>query len=129
MPGRRRGSRLALGLACAVAAGSCSVALVHGPPSPDEADYDPTGRYGGSVPCTSSRAWPIVDAAVLLATLVKVANYGPEQRDETLSGLLGAAAFGISAVVGILRTNACRDAQAAAVAGPPIGPPVGPPSR
>ena len=111
---RRGGSLLALGLVCAMVASSCSVALVQGPPSPDEADYDPTGRYEAGVPCTSSRTWPVVDAVVLLATVIKVANYGPDQRDETLSGLLGAAAFGISAWIGHRRTSACRDAQAAA---------------
>ncbi len=102
-----------------MAAGSCSIALVDGPPRMGEADHDPTGRYEGGVPCTGSRTWPIVDAVVLLATLVKVANYGEDQRDETLSGLLGAAAFGISAWIGHRRTSACRDAQAAAVGGPP----------
>lgn len=109
----------AAGLACALISGSCSIALVHGPPSSGEADYDPTGRYPDGVPCTSGRTWPIVDAAVLLATVIKVANYGPDQRDETLSGLLGAAAFGISAWIGHQRTSACRDARAAAVTGPP----------
>ncbi len=82
---------MAAGLACAMTTAGCSVALVHGPPNPDEADYDAAGRYEGGVPCTASRAWPVVDALVLLATLVKVANYGPDQRDETRSGLMGAA--------------------------------------
>ena len=118
MSRRRGGSQFALVLVGALTTGSCSIALVHGPPRPDEADYDPTGRYERGVPCTSSRTWPIVDAVVLLATLVKVANYGPDQRDETLSGLLGAAAFGISAWIGHQRTSACRDAQAAAAGGP-----------
>ena len=119
---RRRGaarSLAAAGLAFAMVAGSCSIALVDGPPGMGEADHDPTGRYEGGVPCTSSRTWPIVDAVVLLATLVKVANYGEDQRDETLSGLLGAAAFGISAWIGHQRTSACRDAQATAVGPPP----------
>ena len=116
---RRSPPLLAAGLICAMTAGSCSIVLVDGPPAAGEADYDATGRYAGGVPCTSSRTWPVVDAAVLLATLIKVANYGPDQRDETLSGLLGAAAFGISAVVGTLRTNACRSAQETAVTGPP----------
>lgn len=122
MSRRRRFARslAAAGLALAMVAASCSVALVHGPPSAGEADYDATGRYEGGVPCTGSRTWPIVDAAVLLVTLVKVANYGPDQEDETLSGLLGAAAFGISAWIGHRRTSACRDAQAGAVTGPPI---------
>lgn len=118
---RRRGtarSLAAAGLALAMAAGSCSIALVDGPPRLGEADHDPTGRYENGVPCTGSRTWPIVDAVVLLATLVKVANYGPDQKDETLSGLLGAAAFGISAWIGHQRTSACRDAQAAAVPAP-----------
>ena len=119
MSPRRGRSLLVAGLVCAVVAGGCSVALVHGPPRVGEADHDPTGRYPNGVPCTASRAWPIVDAAVLLATLVKVANYGPDQEDETLSGLLGAAAFGVSAWIGHRRTSACRDAQAAAV-GPPV---------
>ena len=105
----------AVGLTCAMVAGSCSIVLVDGPPSAGEADHDPTGRYETGVPCTGSRTWPIVDAVVLLATLVKVANYGEDQRDETLSGLLGAAAFGISAWIGHQRTSACRDAQATAV--------------
>ena len=107
---------IAAGLVTAMVAGSCSIVLVDGPPGMGEADHDPTGRYQSGVPCTSSRTWPIVDAVVLLATLVKVANYGEEQRDETLSGLLGAAAFGISAWIGHRRTSACRDAQAAAPA-------------
>ena len=111
-------SLAAAGLLGAMTAGSCSIVLVDGPPSPGETDYDLTGRYEGGVPCTSSRTWPLVDAAVLLATLVKVANYGPDQESDTLSGLLGAAAFGISAWVGTRRTNACREAQAAAVVGP-----------
>ena len=118
MSRRRGGWLLALGLVCALASGNCSVALVQGPPSVGEADYDPTGHYESGVPCTSSRTWPIVDAVVLLATLVKVANYGPDQEDETLSGLLGAAAFGISAWIGHQRTGACRNAQAAAAGGP-----------
>ena len=57
---------------------------------------------------------------MLLATLEKVANYGPDQENVTLSGLLGAAAFGVSAWIGRRRTSACRDAEAAAVGGPPI---------
>ena len=116
---RKQGrSLLALGLGFAMAAGSCSIALVDGPPRPGEADHDPTGRYESGVPCTASRTWPIADAVVLLATLVKVANYGEDQRDETLSGLLGAAAFGISAWIGHRRTSACRDARATAVPAP-----------
>ena len=110
-------SLLAAVLVAASTTGSCSVALVRGPPSAGEADHDPTGHYEGGVPCTSGRTWPIVDAAVLLATLIKVANYGPDQRDETLSGLLGAAAFGVSAWIGHQRTSACGDAQATAAAG------------
>lgn len=119
---RRRGaarSLAAAGLAFAMVAGSCSIALVHGPPSAGEADHDATGRYETGVHCTASRTWPVVDAVVLLATLVKVANYGPDQEAETLSGLLGAAAFGISAWIGHRRTTACRNAQAAAVTAPP----------
>ena len=119
---RRRGtarSLAAAGVAFAMVAGSCSIVLVDGPPRLGEADHDPTGRYEAGVPCTGSRTWPIVDAVVLLATLVKVANYGPDQEDETLSGLLGAAAFGISAWIGHRRTSACRDAQATAVGPPP----------
>ena len=80
---RRRGSArplAAAGLAFAMVSGSCSIALVDGPPRMGEADHDPTGRYASGVPCTGSRTWPIVDAVVLLATLVKVANYGPDQR-------------------------------------------------
>lgn len=119
---RRRGSARPLAAAClvfAMVSGSCSIALVDGPPRMGEADHDPTGRYASGVPCTGSRTWPIVDAVVLLATLVKVANYAPDQEDETLSGLLGAAAFGISAWIGHRRTSACRDAQAAAGGPPP----------
>ena len=119
-PRRDRGwSLVVAGLVCAMTAGSCSIALVHGLPSSGEADYDPTGRYEGGVPCTSSRAWPLVDAVVVLATLVKVANYGPDQKSDTPSGLLGAAAFGISAWIGNRRTNDCREAQAAVVIAPP----------
>ena len=110
---------MAAGLVCAMTTAGCSVALVHGPPNPDEADYDAAGRYEGGVPCTSSRTWPVVDALVLLATLVEEANYGPDQRDETRSGLMGAAAFGISAWIGHRRTSACRGAQAAAAGGLP----------
>ena len=121
MSPRRGRPLLAAGLVCAMTGGGCSIVLVNGPPSAGEAEHHPTGRYEAGVPCNSSRTWPIVDAAVLLATLVKVANYGPDQEDETLSGLLGAAAFGISAWIGHQRTSACRDAQAAAAAGPPAG--------
>lgn len=111
-PGRERCRWLAAALIPATVASG--IALVQGPPSPHDADHDPTGRYPAGVPRTGSRTWPAVDAMVLLVTFAKVARYGPDQRDETLGGLLGAAAFGVSAWIGHRRTSACRDAQAAA---------------
>ena len=99
---------------------ACSIVLTQGPPKPGESDYDPTGAYPGGVPCTSSRMWPLVDAAFLLWALALTVTY--EDRDDQIDGSLTSAAAAISTWIGYRRTNACRDAQAVAMPGtPPTG--------
>ena len=103
----------AAGLVFAILAGGCSIVLTQGPPKPGESDYDSTGAYpGGVVPCTSSRMWPLVDAAFLLWALALTVTY--EDRDDQIDGSLTSAAAAISAWIGYRRTSACRDTQAAA---------------
>ncbi len=109
----------AAGLIAALLAGGCSIVLVQGPPKPGESDHDPTGRYPGGVPCTSSRAWPLVDAGLLLWILAVTVTY--DNRDDQIDGSLTAAAAAISSWIGYRRTDACRDAQAGAGGAPPFG--------
>ena len=106
----------------ALLAGGCSIVLVQGPPKPGESDYDPAGLYPNGVPCTSSRAWPLVDAGLLLWVLAVTVTY--DNRDDQIDGALTAAAAAISSWIGYRRANACRDAQAVAAA-PPGAPPFG----
>ena len=111
------------GLAGLLAAGilsGCSVVLVNGPPGPGDDDYDPTGAYPGGVPCTTSRAWPLVDTGMLLWALAMTATYNaPDEADDRVDGLLTAAAAAVSAWIGYRRTQACRELGDAA---PPEAP-------
>ena len=103
-------------LVFAILASSCSVVLTQGPPKPGESDYDASGAYPGGVPCTSSRMWPLVDLGLMLWVLALTVNY--DNRDDQIDGSLTAAAAAISTWIGYRRTNACRDAQAAAMSPP-----------
>ena len=122
MPGRNPWLRnfTVAGLILAMLAGGCSIVLTQGPPKPGESDYDDTSAYPGGVPCTSSRVWPLVDAAFLLWALALTVTY--EDRDDQIDGSLTSAAAAISAWIGYRRTNSCRDAQAAALAPPGMAP-------
>ena len=111
---------IAGGLVFAILAGGCSIVLTQGPPKPGESDYDVTGAYPCGVPCTSSRMWPLVDAAFLLWALALTVTY--EDRDDQIDGSLTSAAAAISAWIGYRRTNSCRDAQSAALAPPGMAP-------
>lgn len=121
--GRRAAAIPAAGLAFALTTGSCSIVLVQGPPRPAESDYDPTGRYEGGVPCTSSRMWPLVDLGLMLWTLAATANY--DNRDDREDGAMTTAALAVSALIGYWRTNDCRAAEAAAGSPPASAPPFG----
>ena len=109
-------SLVAAGLVFAMLASGCSIVLTQGPPKPGESDYDATGAYPGGVPCTSSRMWPLVDLGLMLWVLALTVNY--DNRDDQIDGSLTAAAAAISTWIGYRRTNACRDAQTAAVSPP-----------
>ena len=111
----------AAGLVFALLAGGCSVVLTQGPPKPGESDYDATGAYPGGVPCTRSRFWPLVDLGLMLWVLTVTTTY--DNRDDQIDGSLTAAAAAISSWIGYRRTNACRDAQAGAMAPLAVPPP------
>ena len=120
--GRSLSGRIAAaGLVVALVAGGCSVILAQGPPRHGEKDHDPTGRYEGGVPCTSSWTLPVVDVAIMLLALR--ATVTADNRDDREDGALGAAAAAVSALIGYWRADDCREAQAdAAAAGtPPSG--------
>ena len=105
-------------LTLATLASGCSIVLTQGPPKPGEGDYDATGAYPGGVPCTSGRLWPLVDLGLMLWVVAITTTY--DNRDDQIDGSLTAAAAAISAWIGYRRTEACRNAQAFAVPGPPV---------
>ncbi len=111
---------LVASLVASLASSGCSAILTHGPPRLGESDYDPTGAYPGGVPCTSSRTWPLVDTAFLLAALAGA--LAADNQGDRIDGGLTAAGAALSVLIGYHRTSACRRAQASAIAPPAASP-------
>jgi hypothetical protein len=100
----------AIALVAALALSGCSLFLVHGPPT-DE----PEPQHWPS--CTEHYFWEAVDASMFV--LAAFGAYSAHNSDDELADLgvafssgiaLGA---GVSAITGLGRTQACREARVA----------------
>ncbi|AKU95368.1 hypothetical protein AKJ09_02032 [Labilithrix luteola] len=106
---------------CGVLSSGCSFLFVKGPP--DNVEKLPAKA---PVECTTSQLAPVVDVLVTTFQVVRTIhtaspksdyrNFPISRRTDMAFGIGFSAAFGLSAIYGFAKTDACEDAKAAAIA-------------